>query len=192
MPAAGLAVAGLAIAFAELTDREVDEVLFSGQESLPPQVADAAGWSAGALAALLAFKGIAWSLSLAAFRGGPIFPALALGGAAGILASHLPGLTLTPAVSVGIAAAVAAAIRLPLAAVVLAAVLTASGAIGASPLIILGGGARLPHGAEPRPGPGPGGRSRASRSMSRLSCQAPSRPRSYARITPTGRNPTAV
>ena len=138
VPAAGLAVAGLAIAFAELTDRGVDEVLFSGQESLPPQVADAAGWSAGALAGLLAFKGIAWSLSLAAFRGGPIFPALALGGAAGILASHLPGLTLTPAVSVGIAAAVAAAIRLPLAAVVLAAVLTASGGIGASPLIILG------------------------------------------------------
>lgn len=138
VPAAGLAVAGLAIAFAELTDRGADEVLFSGQESLPGLVSDAAGWSAAALAALLLFKGLAWSVSLASFRGGPIFPSMALGGAAGILAAELPGITLTPAVAVGIGAAVAAAIRLPLSATVLAVVVTAQSGAGSTPLIIVG------------------------------------------------------
>ena len=138
VPAAGLAVAGLAIAFAELTDRGADEVLFSGQESLPGLVQDAAGWSAAALAALLLFKGLAWSVSLASFRGGPIFPSMTLGGAAGILAAELPGVTLTPAVAVGIAAGVAAAIRLPLSATVLAVVLTAQSGAGSTPLVIVG------------------------------------------------------
>jgi H+/Cl- antiporter ClcA len=136
--AAGLAVAGLAIAFSEATDRGVDEVLFSGQESLPGLVADAGGWSIGALCALIAFKGIAYSISLASFRGGPVFPALLLGAAAGILASHLPGLDLTPAVAVGVGAAVAATLRLPLTAVLLAVILTLSTGAGATPVIVVG------------------------------------------------------
>jgi H+/Cl- antiporter ClcA len=136
--AAGLAVAGLAIAFSETTDRGVDEVLFSGQESLPGLVADAGTWSVGALVALIAFKGIAYSISLASFRGGPVFPALLLGAAAGILASHLPGLDLTPAVAVGVGAAVAAALRLPLTAVLLAVILTLSSGAGATPVIVVG------------------------------------------------------
>jgi hypothetical protein len=134
---AGLAVAGLAIAFSEATDRSVDEVLFSGQETLPGLVAGAGTWSVGALCALIAFKGLAWSISLASFRGGPVFPALLLGSAAGVLASHLPGLDLTPAVAVGLAAAVAATLRLPLTAVLLAVILTASAGAGASPLIVV-------------------------------------------------------
>jgi len=136
--AAGLAVAGLAIAFSEATDRGVDEVLFSGQESLPGLVSDAGGWSIGALCALIAFKGIAYSISLASFRGGPVFPALLLGAAAGILASHLPGLDLTPAVAVGLGAAAAATLRLPLTAVLLAVVLTLSTGAGATPVIVVG------------------------------------------------------
>jgi H+/Cl- antiporter ClcA len=136
--AAGLAVAGLAIAFSEITDRSVDEVLFSGQASLPGLVADAGTWSIGALVALIAFKGIAYSISLASFRGGPVFPALLLGAAAGILASHLPGLDLTPAVAVGIGAAVAATLRLPLTAVLLAVILTLSSGAGATPVIVVG------------------------------------------------------
>jgi H+/Cl- antiporter ClcA len=136
--AAGLAVAGLAIGFSEATDRGVDEVLFSGQESLPGLVADAGGWSIGALFALIAIKGVAYSVSLASFRGGPVFPALLLGGAAGILASHLPGLDLTPAVAVGLGAATAATLKLPLTAVLLAVILTASAGAGASPVIVVG------------------------------------------------------
>jgi H+/Cl- antiporter ClcA len=136
--AAGLAVAGLAIAFSEATGRGVDEVLFSGQESLPGLVADAEGWSTGALVALIAFKGLAWSISLASFRGGPVFPALLLGAAAGILASHLPGLDLTPAVAVCLGAAVAATLRLPLTAVLLGVILTLSTGAGATPVIVVG------------------------------------------------------
>ncbi len=136
--AAGLAVAGLAIAFSEATDRGVDEVLFSGQESLPVLVSDAGTWSVGALVALIGFKGLAYSISLASFRGGPVFPALLLGGAAGVLASHLPDLDLTPAVAVGIGAAMAATLRLPLTAVLLAVVLTLSAGAGATPVIIVG------------------------------------------------------
>jgi H+/Cl- antiporter ClcA len=138
IPAAGLLVAGLAIAFAELTDRGADEVLFSGQETLPDLVADAGSWSAAALWGLIAFKGLAWSLSLASFRGGPVFPAMLLGSAAGVLASHLPGIGLTPAVAVGLGASVAVTLRLPLASVLLAVILTASSGAGSTPLVIVG------------------------------------------------------
>lgn len=138
VPVAGLVVAGLAIAFSELTDRGVDEVLFSGQETLPGLVASAGGWSVAALCGLIAFKGLAWSISLASFRGGPVFPAMLLGSAAGILASHLPGIALTPAVAVGLGAAVAAMLRLPLTAVLLAVILTGSSGPGSAPLIVVG------------------------------------------------------
>ena len=47
-------------------------------------------------APLIAFKGIAWSISLRAFRGGPVFPALFLGAAAGLMAAQLPGFSITP------------------------------------------------------------------------------------------------
>jgi H+/Cl- antiporter ClcA len=137
IPLAGLAVAGLAIAFGEATDHGADEVLFSGQEALTGLVENADDWSVSALALLLLFKGLAWTVSLAAFRGGPVFPALLLGAAAGIAASHLPGLDLTPAVAVGLGAAMASTLRLPLSAVLLAVVLTAGSGLGTSPLIVV-------------------------------------------------------
>ena len=62
---------------------------------------DAGSWSLSALAWLIVFKGIAYGLSLGSFRGGPTFPPLFLGAAAGIMASHLPGLSTTPAVAQG-------------------------------------------------------------------------------------------
>ena len=61
----------------------------------------ASTWSLTALALLIALKGLAWSISLSGFRGGPTFPGLLLGVAAGLLASHLPGFAMTPAVAVG-------------------------------------------------------------------------------------------
>ncbi len=138
IPVAGLAVAGLAIAFAETTDQDSSYVLFSGQDSLGSLVDGAGGWSVTALALLIVFKGLAWSISLSGFRGGPTFPGLLLGVAAGLLASHLPGLATTPAVAVGMGAAMAAVLRLPLASVVLATLLTAQAGAGVEPLIILG------------------------------------------------------
>jgi H+/Cl- antiporter ClcA len=138
IPAAGVAVSLLAIAFTQLTDKDVDQVLFSGQDAIGPLAADPAAWSVGALVALLAFKGLAWGISMGSFRGGPTFPALFLGAAAGVLASRLPGFDLTPAVAVGTAAAVVAVLRLPLSAVVLASLLTSPAGLADTPLIIVG------------------------------------------------------
>ncbi len=136
--AGGLIVAGLAIAYSEITNHTVNDVLFSGQEEVGTLVSHASTYSVGALLAILAFKGLAYSISLAGFRGGPIFPAIFLGAAAGLAASHLPGFETTPAVAVGIGAATAAALRLPLSGVTLALLLTSQSGLGAGPLIIVG------------------------------------------------------
>jgi chloride channel protein, CIC family len=138
LPAAGLAVAGLAIAFQEAANKSATEVLFSGQEALPTLVGQAGAWSLSALALLIAFKGLAYAISLGGFRGGPVFPAMFLGAAAGLMAAQLPGFEATPAVAVGIGAAIVAVLGLPLTAVVLALLLTSKAGLATSPLIIVG------------------------------------------------------
>ena len=138
LPTLGLAIGGLAIFFSQTTDHGIDNVLYSGQETISPLVAHAADWTTGALVALIACKGLAYALSLGSFRGGPVFPALLLGTAIGLLVDGLPDFGTTPAVAVGIGAATAAALRLPLTAVVLATVLSAQPAAGAAPLVIVG------------------------------------------------------
>jgi H+/Cl- antiporter ClcA len=138
LPAAGLLVAGLAIAFTKSTDHGADQVLFSGQSAIGPLVADPGAWSLSALALLIAFKGLAYGVSIGTFRGGPTFPAMFLGAAGGLMAAQLPGFDLTPAVAVGLGAAVVAVLRLPLSAVVLATVFTVHTGLGSGPLIIVG------------------------------------------------------
>jgi hypothetical protein len=138
LPLIGLIVGGLAIAFSEASGKGVNEVLFSGQSALPGLVAGAGTWSVSALALLIAFKGVAYALSLGSFRGGPTFPALFLGAAAGIMAGHLPGFSITPGVAVGMGAAFVTVLRLPLSAVVVATVLTSKAGAGVEPLIIVG------------------------------------------------------
>ena len=137
LPIVGLIIAGLAIAFHGATSESANEVLFSGQEALPGLLRQAGTWSLGALALVIVFKGLAYMLSLGSFRGGPVFPAIFLAAAGGIMASRLPGFTLTPAVAVGMGAAIAAVLRLPLSAVVLATLLTANSGVGDEPLIIV-------------------------------------------------------
>lgn len=138
IPVIGLVVAGLAIAFSETTDKSINQVLFSGQDAVGPLVANADAWSLTALALLIGFKGLAYALSLGSFRGGLVFPAMFLGVAAGLMAAQLPGFDLTPAVAVGLGAAVVTALRLPLSAVVLATLLTSQAGLGAGPLVIVG------------------------------------------------------
>ncbi len=138
LPAIGLVVAGLAIAFQQSTGKPFQEVLFSGQASIPGLVAKAGTWSIGTLALLLVFKGVAYSLSMGSFRGGPTFPALFLGAVGGLMAGQLPGFAITPAIAVGMAAAVAAVLRLPLSAIVIAVLLTAGSGAGSEPLVIVG------------------------------------------------------
>lgn len=138
LPVAGVVVAGLAILFFELTGKSEQEVLFSGQDQLPGLIANAGAWTIGTLAALIVLKGLAWAISLASFRGGPTFPAMYVGAVAGLMAAHLPGYSITPAVAVGLGAGVAAVLRLPLSGVVLALLLTANSGAGAAPLVIVG------------------------------------------------------
>jgi H+/Cl- antiporter ClcA len=137
LPLIGLIVAALAYAFGQITDQPAVAVLLSGQDALPHLVSDAGSWSLSALTWLTVFKGIAYGLSLGSFRGGPTFPALFLGAAAGVMASHLPGLAVTPGVAVCMAAATVSMLRLPLSAVMLASLLTAPAGSGSGPLIIV-------------------------------------------------------
>jgi H+/Cl- antiporter ClcA len=137
MPLLGLAIAGLAIGFEQVTDKASSEVLFSGQSALGGLIADAGTWSVGALLALLVAKGIAYGLSLSAFRGGPVFPSMFLGAAGGIALSHLPGLDLIPAAAMGIGAMCAVMLSLPLTSVLLATLLLGKDGTAAMPLVIV-------------------------------------------------------
>ena len=105
---------------------------------LPGLVSQAGTWSVAALAWLIVFKGIAYSISLGSLRGGPTFPAMFLGAAAGVMASHLPGFPIQAGVGVGIGAATVAVLRLPLSAVVIATLLTTHAGSNIEPLIIVG------------------------------------------------------
>jgi H+/Cl- antiporter ClcA len=138
IPVAGLVVASLAILFEHTTSHGADQVLFSGQEALPGLVNSAATWSLGALAMVILCKGLAWAISLASFRGGPTFPAIYLGAAGGIAASHLPGLPQTPAIAVGMGVTVVAFLKLPLSSIIIATSLTISAGLAVDPLIIVG------------------------------------------------------
>lgn len=138
LPAIALVIGGLAIAFSQITGHSVNEVLFSGESQLPGLVGQAGGWSVAALAWLVVFKGIGYSLSLGAYRGGPTFPAVFLGAVAGIMASHLPGFPFQAGVAVGIGAATVAILRLPLSSVVLATLLCSHAGTNVEPLTIVG------------------------------------------------------
>jgi H+/Cl- antiporter ClcA len=136
-PVVGLAVAGLAIGFAEGTGRGPDEVLFSGQSALPGLVQHAAGWTVGALLLLIVCKGLAYGLSLSSFRGGPVFPSMFIGAAGGIAASHLAGLSLVPGVAMGIGAMCTVMLKLPLTSTLLATLLLYSDGLAVMPLVIV-------------------------------------------------------
>jgi H+/Cl- antiporter ClcA len=136
-PVAGLAVAGVAILFEAGSGKGTTVVLFSGQTALGPVVQHAAGWSLAALVLLVACKGVAYSVSLSSFRGGPIFPALFIGAVGGLALSHLPGLPMVPAVAMGIGAMCVVMLKLPLTSVLLASLLTQSAGGASIPLVIV-------------------------------------------------------
>jgi H+/Cl- antiporter ClcA len=136
-PLVGLAVAGLAIAYAQASGKPSSDVLFSGQDALGPLIHDSATYSVGALLLLLLCKGMAYSVSLSSFRGGPIFPAMFIGAAGGIALSHLPGLPVIAGVAMGIGAMAVVMLRLPLTSVLLATVLLQSDGLAVMPLVIV-------------------------------------------------------
>jgi hypothetical protein len=136
-PLIGLATAGLAIGYTYATNKPSSDVLFSGQAELDPLIRDAATYSGGALLLLLLCKGIAYSIALCSFRGGPVFPAIFLGAAGGILLSHLPGLPLVAGVAMGIGAMSVVMLQLPLTSVMLATLLLEADGLAVVPLVIV-------------------------------------------------------
>ena len=136
VPLAALAVAGLAIAFAHVTGKPDNLVLFSGQDAMGTMVNQASSFSLSAFAFLILFKGVAYGLSLGSARGGPTFPAMFLGIVAGLLCAHLPGFSETPAVAALMGAATVSILRLPLASIILALVVSQAG-LATTPLIIV-------------------------------------------------------
>ena len=91
----------------------------------------------GALLLLIVCKGLAYSVALSAFRGGPTFPGMFIGAAGGIALSHLPGLPMIAGVAMGIGAMTTVMLGLPLTSVLLTAVFLSADAIPLTPLVIV-------------------------------------------------------
>jgi chloride channel protein, CIC family len=105
----GLAVGGLAV-LADLLGADSQDVLFSGQASVPDVVAED---STKVLVVLIVAKFLAYAVSLGCgFRGGQIFPAIFLGVAFASFTVLWFDVSPTLAISVGAAAGMAAQTRL--------------------------------------------------------------------------------
>ena len=131
-------VVGLSAAlYSFITGRPITDVLFSGETGLGGLVANPASWATGTLVALVLFKAIAYAVSIGAFRGGPTFPALFLGAAIGILCGGLPGFGTTAGIAVGMAAATAAVLRLPITSIVLVTLLLGTQAVSELPIVMI-------------------------------------------------------
>ncbi|MFE5207034.1 chloride channel protein [Streptomyces sp. NPDC056600] len=135
--ACAVAVGVCVAAYALVTGRSPAEAALSGQATLAQLAGRPHAWPVAALLALVLFKGLAWGISLGSLRGGPIFPSVLLGASAGIACSGLPGLGITPALALGIAAAATAVTGLPLTSSVLAVLLLGRAAYDQTPLIVL-------------------------------------------------------
>ncbi|SEG76514.1 H+/Cl-antiporter ClcA [Actinacidiphila yanglinensis] len=133
----GLLVAGLAIAYAQGSGKSAKDVLYSGESAMGPLLSGASTYSLGALVLLVACKSLAYSASLSAFRGGPIFPSLFIGAAVGTFMSHLPGMPLDAGFATGMGAMSVAMLRLPLTCVLLATLLLGKDGVTVMPLVIV-------------------------------------------------------
>jgi H+/Cl- antiporter ClcA len=136
-PVVGLVVAGLAIVFAEVSDKSSSLVLFSGQDALGPFLDNAGSYTVGTLLLLLVCKALAYAASLSSFRGGPIFPALFVGAVGGVALSHLPGLDPVAGAAMGMGATMAVMLGLPLSSVLVATLLLGSNGLDVMPLVII-------------------------------------------------------
>jgi H+/Cl- antiporter ClcA len=113
------------------------QVLFSGQDALPELVSHAADYSVGVLILLGVCKTFVYGLSLSAFRGGPIFPAMFVGAVLGIAVAGLPGMALAPAIAMGIGAMCAAMLRLPLTSTLLGTLLLGADGVSVTPQVVV-------------------------------------------------------
>lgn len=133
----GLGVGLCALVFALVSGDSPAEILFSGQEALPGLVGHLDEVTIGAGLLLLLTKGLAYTLSLSAFRGGPIFPAMYLGAVLGIMAATLPGVPVAAGIAMGIGAMCAAMLGLPLTSTLLATLLLGRSGLEVMPAVIV-------------------------------------------------------
>ena len=133
----GALIGVTAMVYQLVSGKSFTQVLFSGQSALPELVDHAADYSVGVLLLLIACKMLAYGLSLSAFRGGPVFPAMFIGAALGIAMSGLPGMSLAPAIAAGIGATCAAMLRLPLTSTLLATLLLGSDGVAVTPQAVV-------------------------------------------------------
>jgi chloride channel protein, CIC family len=152
--AGGLAVGCLGVVANALGAASPD-VFFSGQAAVPDIIAEG---SAGIVIVVLVAKAIAYGICLGCgFRGGPVFPAIFTGVALASLAVIALDTSATLAVAVGTAAGMAAATRLLISALVIAALLVGTGAVDAVPPAVLAAAAAwlTASALEPAPKPAP-------------------------------------
>jgi H+/Cl- antiporter ClcA len=135
--ALGLLIGCTAMVYQLISGQSFTQVLFSGQDSLPELVANAAEYSVALMILLIVCKGLAYGLSLSAFRGGPVFPSMFIGAAIGIAASGLPGMNLAAAIGMGIGAMCTALLRLPLTSTLLAVVLMGVDGVIVTPQVVV-------------------------------------------------------
>jgi len=133
----GLLIGLTAMAYQLISGQSFTQVLFSGQSAMPELVEHAADYSVGVLLLLAACKTFVYGLSLSAFRGGPIFPAMFIGAVLGIAMSGLPGMSLAPAIGMGIGAMCAAMLRLPMTSTLLATLLLGADGLSVTPEVVV-------------------------------------------------------
>ncbi|MEA5154354.1 chloride channel protein [Raineyella sp.] len=130
----GLAI-GLLAQLAQALGGNVQDVLFSGQTSVPDIINQS---SIGVVVGVLVTKALAYAVCLGSgFRGGPVFPAIFLGVGVATLAVIGLGVSPTLAVAVGTAAGMAAGTRLLFSSVLLAALLVGRQGLDAVPAAVL-------------------------------------------------------
>jgi H+/Cl- antiporter ClcA len=130
----GLAVGVLAV-LADALGASSQDVLFSGQSSVPTLVAED---STSIVFVLLAAKALAFAVCLGCgFRGGFIFPAIFLGIGLATLAVIWFDVSPTWAIAAGAAAGMAAMSRLLLSSILFAALLTGTAGLDAVPAAVL-------------------------------------------------------
>jgi H+/Cl- antiporter ClcA len=132
---AGALIVGALALVADGLGSDSQDVLFSGQHSIAPLVAET---STGVLVVLLVAKAVAYAVSLmAGFRGGPIFPAVFLGIAVATFPVVWFDMSPTFAVAVGAAAGMAAYGKFVLTAMLFGALLVGSQGFDAIPGAVL-------------------------------------------------------
>jgi H+/Cl- antiporter ClcA len=130
----GLSVGVVALA-ADALGADSQDVLFSGQASIPALVGET---STGIVLLLILAKALGYSISLATgFRGGPIFPAVFLGVGIATLPEVWFDMSPTFAIAAGAAAGMAAEARLIVSAMLFGSLLVGTTGLDAIPGVVL-------------------------------------------------------